>query len=225
MIQSGINLVTSVSKTSGVGDHEIIGAFNPDGSAYIHFIPKNASSYLRSWLEKELWIETTSADYILNRQYKINQLAILRDPIDRWVSGITQFLFETFDTIELVEKHWEAILKIITAQPKQDAHTTPQAEFFYGYNLNNFDFIYLEKFEVNKNKIKNWFKKSNLECKQLDSVFQKNQSKEETTKVLISNLILSNLNKNIEFKKIIVNYYKVDYKLIDWIGKNNKWIQ
>lgn len=225
MAQSGINLVTCIAKTSGVGDHHVIGSMKLDGSAYIHHIPKNASSYIRSWLDKEEWVEVTVADHILNRPHKIHQLAILRDPIDRWASGIAQFLFETFDSLEEIEKHWEAIFKIIIAHPRLDAHTAPQAEFFYNYNLDHFDFLYLEKFEENQNKIKNWANKCSLQFKHLDLVLPKNQSFNENTKSLIVNLLKTNLNSNKKFKKIIVDYYKVDYKLINWIGKNNKWIR
>ena len=225
MVHSGINLVTTVTKTSGVSEHPVTGVVNPDGSAYIHLIPKNSSSYLRTWLKKEQWVELTMSDHILNRPHKIHQLAIIRDPMDRWLSGITQFLFDVFHSLNPIENHWEAIFRIITAQPNQDAHTTPQAEFFYNYTIDHFDFLYLEDFASNKNKIKDWAIKSNQKFAYLDSTAPNNQTREEKIKTSILDFLKINLNNNTEFKQKIINYYEVDYKLIKWIGNNNKWIQ
>jgi hypothetical protein len=226
MMRSGIKLTTTVAKTSGVSDHTTVGAVNNNGTAYVNFIPKNASSYLRVLLRNESWHELTSANHIMNREYPIAQLALLRDPYERWLSGITQFLFDTFKSFPPFENNWEAIFRIINAQPYQDAHTAPQADFFYNQNLDHYDFfIYIENFESTKDKLKTWAKYTNQNFKNLDSVGQLNRTKEDKIKIKIFNFLTENLNNNVKFKKRIVEYYDVDYKLIEWIGKNKKWIK
>ena len=225
MNHCGTKLATRVVKSSEVSEHPVIGAVSPDGSAYVHFIPKNSSSYIRTCLLKEQWHELVYADHILNRHYPAAQLAVIRDPVDRWASGITQFLFDTFKSFTPIANQWEAIVKIIMAQPNQDAHTTPQANFFYNYNLDGIDFAYLDtQKNINQQVIK-WGNLVGQTFKFLDRADPSNQSKKDPTKESILDFLQQNLNNNNNFKQRIVDYYTVDYELIEWIGKNNKWIQ
>jgi hypothetical protein len=67
------------------------GLLSPDQSRFIVNIPKNASSYLLDWSNHHGW---TSAE-ITNKDYPptLKELiVVMRDPLDRWVSGISQYL-------------------------------------------------------------------------------------------------------------------------------------
>jgi len=60
---------------------------SPDKSTIYISIPKNASSFVSDWLFENEWasrpIEATNPTYVA---------LVLRDPIDRWCSGIAEYL-------------------------------------------------------------------------------------------------------------------------------------
>ena len=64
------------------------GVINPGHDQFIVNIPKNASSYMLDWASRHGWRAAQSADY-----HRINEMiVILRDPVDRWISGISQYI-------------------------------------------------------------------------------------------------------------------------------------
>lgn len=64
------------------------GIVDPTGEIFIINIPKNASSYILDWSSHHGWRTTVS--------YNTNQvkqmIVVLRDPLSRWLSGISQYL-------------------------------------------------------------------------------------------------------------------------------------
>jgi len=65
------------------------GTVSPDRSRFIVNIPKNASSYMLDWARRHDWT-TTVADS--HSDTVTEMIVILRDPLDRWISGIVQYL-------------------------------------------------------------------------------------------------------------------------------------
>jgi hypothetical protein len=65
------------------------GILSPDGSQFIVNIPKNASSYMLYWARLNDW-NTAVADDHSNTITEM--IVILRDPLNRWISGIVQYL-------------------------------------------------------------------------------------------------------------------------------------
>jgi len=64
------------------------GMTDPAGERFIINIPKNASSYIHDWAKQQGW-RTTTAD---NETQVKEMIVILRDPVDRWISGIAQYI-------------------------------------------------------------------------------------------------------------------------------------
>lgn len=66
------------------------GLINPNKTKFILNIPKNASSYVQVWAKEYNWVPSSLA----NGQWQdVDQISIiLRDPVERWVSGIAQYL-------------------------------------------------------------------------------------------------------------------------------------
>lgn len=64
------------------------GVIDPDGKRFIVNIPKNASSYIHDWSKHQGW-RTTNAH---NEKSVREMIVILRDPVDRWISGIAQYI-------------------------------------------------------------------------------------------------------------------------------------
>jgi len=66
------------------------GLLSPSKTKFILNIPKNASSYVHSWARQYEWI---TAELTGDNWANVNQISvILRDPVDRWISGIAQYL-------------------------------------------------------------------------------------------------------------------------------------
>ncbi|WP_353479938.1 hypothetical protein [Haliscomenobacter sp.] len=65
------------------------GTVSPELSQFIVNIPKNASSYMLDWARRHQWMTTVADDH---SDTITEMIVILRDPLDRWVSGIVQYL-------------------------------------------------------------------------------------------------------------------------------------
>jgi hypothetical protein len=64
------------------------GLIDPAGHCFVVNIPKNASSYLHDWAKHHGW-RTTIAQ---NETTVQEMIVILRDPVERWISGISQYI-------------------------------------------------------------------------------------------------------------------------------------
>lgn len=61
---------------------------SPDQSRFIVNIPKNASSFVGDWASRHGWTASIADDHITIQEI----IVILRDPVERWISGIAQYL-------------------------------------------------------------------------------------------------------------------------------------
>ena len=67
------------------------GILSPAHDRFIVNIPKNASSYLLDWANHHRW-RAGKINYV-NDPHKLQELiVVLRDPMQRWISGISQYL-------------------------------------------------------------------------------------------------------------------------------------
>jgi hypothetical protein len=64
------------------------GILSPDHDRFLVNIPKNASSYMLDWANRHGW---TSAVVVQSNDIK-EIIVCVRDPVQRWVSGIGQYL-------------------------------------------------------------------------------------------------------------------------------------
>jgi len=64
------------------------GHLSPRRNQFYVNIPKNASSYISVWLVNNNWESTTYK----NSDNVGEAIIILRDPVNRWISGISQYL-------------------------------------------------------------------------------------------------------------------------------------
>lgn len=116
------------------------GVIDPTGERFIINIPKNASSYIHDWSKREGW-RTTNAQ----NEHEIKEMiVILRDPVDRWISGISQYIVTYILNVygfngpiypgELVTDHDQSM----SAQQFLD-HYTPATERLLFDVLSRFD--------------------------------------------------------------------------------------
>ena len=66
------------------------GVVSPDNTKFIVNIPKNASSYVLDWTRRLNWKTAVVTDSNWPDLKEI--IVILRDPLSRWVSGMSQYL-------------------------------------------------------------------------------------------------------------------------------------
>lgn len=64
------------------------GMLSPDGKMFIVNIPKNASSYIHDWAQHHGWCAALAQNCSsVERLY-----VMLRDPLERWISGMAQYI-------------------------------------------------------------------------------------------------------------------------------------
>lgn len=64
------------------------GVIDPDHRRFLLNIPKNASSFMLDWTARHGW-----ASSLINHCTEIQEMiVILRDPVERWVSGMAQYV-------------------------------------------------------------------------------------------------------------------------------------
>ena len=67
------------------------GSLSPDCSQFILNMPKNASSYMLDWAGRHGWTMAIVGDSC-NWDQVQEMIVVLRNPLDRWISGIAQYL-------------------------------------------------------------------------------------------------------------------------------------
>ena len=161
--------------------------------AYIH-IPKNASSFVKGVLigARGFWHHSETS-------IKCNEnLIMLRDPIDRWASGIAQYLYNTKQDLSIDE-----IFDKITF----DDHTELQTYFLQDVDVERCTFL-----KVNQNlrtNIKLWLDEHGYSHNEPDvpNINQGNQ--------LIKDRVAAMVDGNSQIKLKLVTHYEQDYALIN----------
>jgi hypothetical protein len=160
MIQQGLtghrNIHAGAEQT--ILGHKLLERWSPGGHLYgacqvlkhinlIYInIPKNASSWAKSQLST---LECKYGNYFENPELvKKPKLIMLRDPIERWISGISWYMTLTFpDLIDQCEKNdvvRSTVMSMVANKIDFDEHTTPQTHFLQGIKFNNTTFIKVE---------------------------------------------------------------------------------
>jgi hypothetical protein len=126
------------------------GQLSPDHKFNFIHISKNASSEAKQVLTHWKYSNYTQLDST------IKHLAILRDPTDRWISGIAEFLIGNNSHMGLCnsEISIDEIESILNTKMFQnvlfdfvifDGHTLPQCCYLESLNLDNISFFYFDK--------------------------------------------------------------------------------
>jgi len=184
---------------------------SPDNKIIYAGIPKNASSYVGSLLFANAWkiflnnentFITTSSKYnTINVQ---NLLVILRDPFERWVSGISQYL--TSINISDINSVYNMIFDIVGF----DDHTLPQYHFFNDIHSS----LPRTYFMVN-DKLSNTLKQHySLSVSPPELSYKLPNDSTQHRKKLERNII-EYLNDKPHLITHIKEYYKIDYDIIN----------
>jgi len=162
--------------------------------AYIH-IPKNASSFIKGCLLASLKFTHSNMSIRTNRY-----LVALRDPIERWVSGMAEYEFNGKQP------------NIDYQQITFDDHTETQDYFLQDIVIKNTDFIM-----VNNNlrtNLTRWFDEFGYRV-DVDNMKQYNAADLNIEKQQLKSKYQTIVDNNPEFVLKLKKHYANDYKLIN----------
>jgi hypothetical protein len=204
------------------------GLLSPDHTQFIVNIPKNASSFLLDWTKRFGWIAGQL------QSQKFNQLIVVfRDPVERWISGVGQYLtsyvlnvtgaysWETgpgpsdqqISADQFISNYNTVVERLLFDQLSTlDDHVWMQTDFFINLEPNvPRIYFYLDKnFE---NKIGNFLKISPI-----NGLDRNNGSDNSETKKIID-FIKLRLNTRPELVNRVLSAYAQDHEFI----KNTKF--
>ena len=200
------------------------GFLSPDNKSFYINVPKNASSFVSDWLHKSEWTSATVGGWGTTWEQIDSIIIVLRDPIDRWITGISQYIKSylldsvigelPITALEFINDYNQISHKIIFDQPNMfDDHVWPQHCFFENI-LPDAKRTY---FYVNKNLESNL--KANLNLKTIDSnnLDYHKSSDDEELKILtefFSSKVYPPFGDSKLYEKL-KEIYKKDYELID----------
>ena len=174
-------------------------------------IPKNASTFLSNVLRSNGWEHHILGD---NGPLVKESIVVLRDPLERWVSGFATYasswlLGEGYGSDHFVQHYNTLVERIIFDNLIFDDHTTPQSEFVDQLpTLMQTTYFYLDK-----NLIKNISRYTNAEI--VVSDVDANISEDHYDQQQITKLIRDRLNNRPDLIQRINEQYANDFDLID----------
>lgn len=117
---------------------------SPDESFVYIPIAKNASSFTEFILKHNFnWKEN---NYIANQHLKEKQiLVVVRDPLERWMSGVVEHFFRKNGPESGVKMDDEQLLYYVFHQGALDEHTELQVNFLSGIDTDNCTFLRMNK--------------------------------------------------------------------------------
>ena len=162
-------------------------------TTFIH-IPKNASSFVKGCLLSSG--NFTHSDSLVTAD---RYLVTLRDPIDRWVSGIAQFMND--------ENNQSVTLHDLVDRVTIDDHTELQTYFLEEVDLDRCTFIQVDK-NLRTN-LSAWFKENDY-IVNMDNIPNINQGNQ-----LLKDRFAAMVDGNSQIKLKLATHYEQDYELIN----------
>jgi len=208
------------------------GILSPNHFQFVVNIPKNASSFILNWTNRFEW----RADKIEPYYHKVGEIiVVLRDPLDRWVSGISQYISsyilsvqgpngpvfpdesisEEFDyqmsADDFVKNYNQLTERLLFDVIYQfDDHVWPQVDFFKDLHPEK-KRIYFYLGEHFEKKLASYLNIEHIDGLKLD----RNSNLTDTNKRILHNFFAERLEIRPELKARIIKAYSRDYDLIN----------
>ena len=176
------------------------------GLMYV-YIPKNASSWTKPNLKDWGWEFFNYHTDNLNK----HALVVLRDPIDRWVSGIAEYLTLYHPNIQYP---FQDTIDLIFDRICFDDHTEKQVKFLHGLFSDQCTFMMCnDQYRENFSKFIAEKLGDNKYNKYEYQHVSDNSPDRKRFKLIFQRL----LDENPKYVEKVKNYYYEDYKLIDTV--------
>lgn len=187
---------------------------SPDGRYNFVHVAKNASTEVKTALGT--WQQSNYNNLKIDPEH----LVILRDPTDRWISGIAEFLVGDFSRTGVFNAKLsiDEIETAINTQMFQnllfdfvifDGHTLPQCCYLKGLNINDITFFYFDKSVIPR--LMNYVGETPVVPN------YRNNSLTNAKKQIIINKIRNLLDNDADLQHIIDLHYYADHQLFDHV--------
>ena len=187
------------------------GMFVKDNLVYIP-IPKNSSSYIGQLLLKNNWnVGNFLTTDLTNKQLII----LLRDPIDRWISGMAEYLCSSLlkngMTSDDIIKNWNNIVQdLVFDQVIFDDHTEKQVYFIQSIPIENC--VFFNSTKRPEQAVKQYLTTHDVNLN-IDMVIDRNQTQGNKYKEPLVNFLRDQLAQNPSLTNKLMNTYREDYTL------------
>ncbi len=172
------------------------------------YIPKNASSWTKPNLLDWGWeFYNYHADSL---QHK-HAMVVLRDPIDRWLSGIAEYFYlrhRNFDSVNINS----ALLNLIFDRVAFDDHTESQCLFIQNLDKANCTFFWCD--DNYRNTFSSFLNKNGMPNKYNNYSYQ-HVTEHEPVRSRFKQMFRDILFNESRYLKQLQWYYNKDYKLIE----------
>lgn len=187
------------------------GMFVKNDFVYIP-IPKNSSSYIGQILLKNGW---KIDNFLITDLNKKKIIVLLRNPTDRWLSGMAQYMCSTLlkngRTSSDIVNNWNSVIQdLIFDQVIFDDHTEKQVYFINSIPRENC--IFFDSVKQPEQTIKNYLVSQGIDLN-VDIDLDRNQTQGNEHKQLLVNFLRSQLIENPNLANTLTNTYQEDYKL------------
>lgn len=170
-------------------------------------IPKNASSWTKPNLIDCGW---TFQNYHIDCLYHKQAIVVLRDPLDRWVSGIAEYFSKYHPNNNLNEIN-NRLLDVIFDRVAFDDHTEKQILFIEGLDKDNC--IFLNCNETYRKSFSDLLLSKGFPNRYFKYNYQNVSSDHQRS--TIKNFFLHVIKNNSDYKKQIEWYFEDDYTLMN----------
>ena len=190
-------------------DHAFGECMSRADSDYMYvYIPKNASSWTKPNLRDLSWeFYNYHTDHLNKRA-----LVVLRDPVDRWVSGMAEYLFLNHRFSSLMDSDvWDLIFHRITF----DDHTERQINFLHGLDTDRCVFI---RCDVHYRKNFSAFVSQELHYPNRYFNYEpQHVSADSPDRLRFKTILEMVMSANHSYERRIREYFELDYELISQV--------
>jgi hypothetical protein len=174
-------------------------------------IPKNASSWTKPNLLKDWAWE--KYNYHTHNLYHKHAMIVLREPVERWISGIAEYMYlyhRTIDTVHLSKPFFDMVFDRIAF----DDHTESQVLFLQGIDLTNCTFFNCDKsYKICFSDFLNKHGMTNSYYRYEDQHVTKNSAE----RMQFQEIFKRQIETNSKYKQQVEGYFEKDFKLINSI--------
>lgn len=181
---------------------------SPNVNLMYVYIPKNASSWTKSNLLDWKW---EFYNYHSDNLYHKHAIIVLRDPVERWLSGIAEYFFakhQDFDPAYVNKK----FLDLIFDRVAFDDHTEKQVLFLQNLNLTNATFFYCDK--EYRTKFSHFLKSKGMANKYHNYEFR-HVTENDPIRSKFKKTFKQILDQNPKYLQQLKWYFEKDYQLIN----------
>jgi hypothetical protein len=169
------------------------------------YIPKNASSWTKPNLKDFGW---EFYNYHIDKLDK-HALVVLRDPVDRWLSGIAEY-FALYHSKFKIDSWTESVFELVFDRVCFDDHTERQLKFLHGLDTDNCTFF---NFDTYREDFSQWITEHYGENK-YDRYEYQHVSEQDPVRREFKEIFRNAIN-NSKYLEQIKNFYANDYQLIN----------